>query len=657
MPTDWELLHGVNAPPVEGRWVHAGPVEALLSQGDLRYVRRGKTELARRIQVAVRSADWGTVAGVRSGERLEQTADTFHVSFDSAHRHGELEFRWRCTIDGAADGTITYTMEGEADRDFAYRRIGLCVLHPSEVFAGATFEAGSPAARTAGELPRLVGPQLFDGDGFPPLFDAFDRLRMTGPGGVEVEFAFEGDVFEMEDQRNWTDASFKSYSQNPLARVEPWHLEAGARLRQRVTISSRGGAPANAGRLTVTLGDRVAGRVPAVGVGLGAIPPGEREIEMLHELRLGHLRVDLHLETGSWREELDRGRELARALGCGLELAVFVREDRGLDDLRDRLGSDADPAIARVLVYGVGAEVTPGALVSHAREVLGPTVGDAPIGGGTDVYFAELNREQAFPPSFDVIAYPITPQVHSDDDVSLVETPIAQADTVVRARRLAPHASVAVTPITLKPRFNPDAPDVSAPAAPGTLPDNVDTRQMALITAAWTLASIRRLGEAGASSATYFETVGWRGLLETDPLPPRDAPFPSAAGMIFPVYHLLAQLAPLSGLELLECHSSDPLAVQAVQIAAGAETVLALVANLTPHRSAVELGPIGADAAIRRLNTDTVRRHMYATDGLRDRWDALGTRAGEALELDLSGYEISVLRWRAPAGSPSGATS
>jgi hypothetical protein len=650
MPTDWELLHGVDAPPVEGRWLHAGPVEALLSEGDLRYVRRGKTELARRIQVAVRSPDWGTVAGVRSPEWLEQTTDTFHVSFDSVHRDGELEFRWGCTIDGAADGTITYTMDGEADRDFAYRRIGLCVLHPSEVFAGATFEAVSPAAHTTGELPRLVGPQRFDGENFPPLFDAFDRLRMSGPGGVEVEFAFEGDVFEMEDQRNWTDASFKSYSQNPLARVEPWRLKAGAKLRHRVTISSSGGTAANASALEVTLGERIVGRVPAIGVALGAIPPGEREIEALRELRLAHLRVDLHLETDSWREQLERGRELARGLGCALEVAVFVREDRELVDLASRLAADADPAIARLLVYDEDAEVTPAALVAHAREVLGPSVGHALIGGGTNVYFAELNREGAFPPSFDVIAYPVTPQVHSDDDVSLLETPIAQADTVARARRLAPHASVAVTPITLKPRFNPDAIDQHDANAASALPDNVDTRQMALITAAWTLASIRRLGEAGAASATYFETIGWRGLLEPDPLPSRDAAFPSAAGMIFPVYHLLAELAPMSGCDMLDCRSSRPLELEAIQIAAPGAVVV-LVANLAARPTKVVLEPVGADPVIRRLNAGTVRRHLFAADGLRDRWDSLGAGGGGAVEIDLSGYEISVLRWPAPGGS------
>jgi hypothetical protein len=576
---------------------------------------------------------------VRSDERLEQREDSFSAGFESLHRDGELVYRWRCTIEGAPDGTITYAMDGVAERDFPYRRIGLCVLHPTEVFAGAAFEASSSASRSAGKLPASVGPQCFDGETFPPLFDAFDRLRMTSGDDLAVEFAFQGDVFEMEDQRNWTDASFKTYSRSPMTRAEPWQLSAGTELRQRVTVSSDGApsSPRVSRSPFVSLGDAVIGRVPAIGVALESdgLAHGAREIEALRELRLAHLRVDLHLTRERWRAELDRGAALALELGCALELAVFADADPAAFEVLAAALGDAPP-VARVLVLAEDAEVTPPGLVDAAHTALG----DVPVGGGTNVYFAELNRVDAFPRSFDAVAYPVTPQVHSDDDLSLVETPVAQADTVRRARLLAPSAAISVTPITLKPRYNPDAPDASTP--PGELPANVDVRQMALITAAWVMASVHRLGEAGAASATYFETIGWRGLLEPDPLPPRDAPFPSVSGMLFPVYHLLAELAPLSGLELLECTSSEPLTVEAMQMAS-AQSRLVLVANLTPRPQRAGLSMIGRDAVIRRLNVEAVRRHLGESS--REGWERAKIGDGGRLELDLSGYEISILRW------------
>lgn len=53
-----------------------------------------------------------------------------------------------------------------------------------------------------------------------------------------------------------------------------------------------------------------------------------------------------------------------------------------------------------------------------------------PIGAGTNLYFAELKSEPPPSDGIDFVAYPVTPQIHADDDLSLVESPAAQADAV-----------------------------------------------------------------------------------------------------------------------------------------------------------------------------------------------------------------------------------
>ena len=55
-------------------------------------------------------------------------------------------------------------------------------------------------------------------------------------GGLATELVvFTGDVFEMEDQRNWTDASFKTYG-TPLWLPFPVLVEAGHEVHQTVVI-------------------------------------------------------------------------------------------------------------------------------------------------------------------------------------------------------------------------------------------------------------------------------------------------------------------------------------------------------------------------------------------------------------------------------------
>ena len=59
---------------------------------------------------------------------------------------------------------------------------------------------------------------------------------------VKAEVRFEGDTFETEDHRNWTDASFKTYVR-PLALPWPYVLPKGETFTQSVTLTLSGKLP------------------------------------------------------------------------------------------------------------------------------------------------------------------------------------------------------------------------------------------------------------------------------------------------------------------------------------------------------------------------------------------------------------------------------
>src|SRR5439155_21209637 len=160
-----------------------------------------------------------------------------------------------------------------------------------------------------------------------------------------------------------------------------------------------------------------------------------------------------------------------------------------------------------------------------------------------------------------------------------------------------------VTPITLRPRFNPQA---SAPEAPrpGTLPSRIDARQMSLFGAGWTLGSIRYLAESGADSATYYETTGWGGIMEGAVEPPLPNLFRAFAGGVFPVFHVLADVGELGpGAEAQVLHSSDPLGVDGFILRAGGRARL-LLANFSPRIQYVRIvkPELGRAVRVRRLN-------------------------------------------------------
>ena len=226
--------------------------------------------------------------------------------------------------------------------------------------------------------------------------------------------------------------------------------------------------------------------------------------------------------------------------------------------------------------------------------------------------------------------YAMNPQVHAFDDDSLVETLAAQASTVATARSFARGRQVVVSPVTLRQRFNPAATDTSAPVAPGSLPPAVDPRQMSLFGGGWTLGSIAALASAGAASMTYFETVGWRGVMEAGrgPLPAR--PFASRPGTVFPPYHILADLGDRQGTALLQARSTAPREVVALALSRE-RTVRVLLANVTAHPVEVDVGPLGGDVArVRLLDARSALEAMVAPARFRRRGGPLLLRHGFA---------------------------
>src|SRR5262249_14714666 len=154
--------------------------------------------------VAVRDTAWGTIPPEVSALEVETRADSFRVSFDARHEAGDLRFRWHGELVGA-DGELDCRLDGVAESDFDYNRIGFCVLHPRE-HAGVPYRARTPDGELTGTLPETIGAQRSEGGKLYPLFPSYERLELELGDGLVAQFEFEGDLFEMEDQRNWTDA-------------------------------------------------------------------------------------------------------------------------------------------------------------------------------------------------------------------------------------------------------------------------------------------------------------------------------------------------------------------------------------------------------------------------------------------------------------------
>jgi hypothetical protein len=330
----------------------------------------------------------------------------------------------------------------------------------------------------------------------------------------------------------------------------------------------------------------------------------------------------------------------AAALGVALEAALFLSDDAEIElDALLAVLRELRPPITAWLIFHSAEKSTSERWVALARARLAAYDAAIPVGSGTNVYFTELNRQRPPAAALDLVCYSINPQVHAFDNASLAETCSTIAATLESARQFAGGKPIAITPITLKPRFNPNATGPEPEPKPGELPPQVDARQMSLFGAGWTLGSLKYLAEGGAASATFFETSGWRGVMEAATGSPLPDVFRAPPGGVFPLYHVLADAGEFAGAEVIRSASSDPLKVDGLALRKDGR-MRVLLANLSAVPQQVTVQGLGARAQVRVLDETNAEAAMREPEAFRAQVGEEQTVEDGILELTLRPYAI-----------------
>lgn len=567
MPTRLEL-YGTEEAETAARTFAIGALSFEFADGEVRAIRFGGVEVLRNIAYRVRDRDWGTLAP----EIAELTV---------REEQGRLHIRWRATctnpegqrIDHAATvdataATLDFVVEAEARDDFTTNRVGFCILHPADL-------AGAPLTVTHGD--GRVGESRF-----PVLIDPWQpftdiRALTHVQGANTIDCRLEGETFEMEDQRNWSDASYKTYTR-PLSLPWPYVMPAGARNRQAVSLRIAGPPPAPArmgGPVVVDIGEAI-GAMPRIGI---AITPGEAGASAAHAASISALGVqDLLLgfdaSAGQGEQALAALAQIAGRSGARRTLECVIAADGDPDAELQQIAGQvraARLALDAVAVFprpdlqstppgSVWPDCPPLERIYAAARRAFP---DLPLGGGMFSYFTELNRKRVPADSLDFIAHATCPIVHAADDRSVMESLGAIPHIVRSMRAIYPGAAYRLGPITIGMRQNPygsrTMPNPDRRRVPMAM---ADPRQDGRFAAAWTI------GYAAATELAQLDTLTLGAL--TGPLGAIGDAGPR------PVFEAIRALAMLAGRPRRACTVSRPDAVAA--LSAGDSLLLA---NLT----------------------------------------------------------------------------
>jgi hypothetical protein len=558
-------LFAPSEPVVAGGW------RAELRGDELADISFHGTPVLRAVRAVVRDHDWRTLAPSVRSVVHDHDADASKLvlgldfgGFGSSYS-GELAIVFTA-------GSLSVTFDGVAPADFRSNRIGLVVLHRPDD-AGRAVTIGSPGGDSAASrFPSEISPHQ-------PFLDVASMEWERE--GADFRLAFSGDVFETEDQRNWTDASFKTYS-TPLARPFPVEVAAGDLVHQSLVLTATPGvalrsqpepiteaAPVAVGNqpaAVVTVLDDVIARVPGLSVSattgtaggagdlLAAVPGLDA---LLLELRPGP-----DAET-SVRRAMAEADVLGVPLDVRLQCAA-ASQIPGLLELLPPVG------VSRLAVFHSGSHVTEPDLWSALKSESDLRGFAGTLLAGARSHFTELNRNaDALPQDAPAVAFSITPQMHATEVAHMVDTLPMQRLTAQNALRLGSGRPLHLGPVTLKARFNAVATSGEDGAAAEAMA--TDPLQPETFAAAWMLGSIAALSIPGVDSVSYFEASGPRGISGPEGLTP--------AG------ELLAALAAVRGADVLAVEDgTSGLVLYPVR---DAGTTVLFAANLTP-------GPLAA---------------------------------------------------------------
>lgn len=129
-------LYGTAEPLPERRLLSAGPLSAVLEDGNLRTISFAGVEVVRAINYLARDTSWGTYRAELSNIGIAEGEASFEIGYEGLCAGPQGSFSYRMTIRGDAAGTLTLEADGVAVTDFPTNRTGFVVLHPSEAAGG-----------------------------------------------------------------------------------------------------------------------------------------------------------------------------------------------------------------------------------------------------------------------------------------------------------------------------------------------------------------------------------------------------------------------------------------------------------------------------------------------------------------------------------------
>ena len=616
------------------RALNAGNISAVLDNGSLRYIRYRGVEVLRAISFLVRDKNWATYKAEIAQLSVKQTNDGFTVSYRAVCKDDIQAIEYNARIEAVGDMVKFHAM-GLPKTDFQTNRTGFVVLHPLECVVGQSVEIGHvDGTKEKAKFPKIISPGQ-------PVF-GIRSLKHVVMEGVTATVLMEGNKFEMEDHRNWMDASYKTYV---CSLLDPWPyvLPKGQSFEQSITLELEGKKSRQKCRkepsaVSIGLG-RSLGKMPQLGAAVRVehIEAAIKSSELIRKLRLSNFVCQIDGRAIGNAEAAAGFADLSRHCTVPVKLEIILPAVES---------ADVETAAIAKVVRASGLRPK-SIVVTQAHDLKsfqpgaprpwGPSYDEmanavraefpgTKVGGGMLSYFTELNRKPVPAGLFDFVTHTLCPIVHAADDISVMETLESLPWIMASTRNMIGKQSYHIGPSGISCRDNPYGTAMTPnPNRSRLCLSNNDPRQEGLFAMAWNVGLMAAAAKGRIDEIALGSVIGAQGAINVKG--------------VLPIYHILRGMGEAVGSSQVIIANSEPRKVAALAHDSRRGRVL-WIANLTAESQVAKINGFPGPANLTFLDEKNF-------GFLRSDADLLSHDAKylkKISQVELSAYSVAVIK-------------
>ncbi len=473
----------------------------------LRNVELKNMEILKMVSFLVRDKNWNNYDPKVLNSEEYKTKNDINFIFDLQYsdKLQKLIVKNKYII---SERKLTFLSEGLFESDFWTNRIGFNLLLPLKGIIGKEVVITKDSKKINTKFPLLISPDQ-------PFFK-FNKIEYNFNKHYDVIINFKGIDFEMEDQRNWGDASYKIYS-GSLLDPFPYKINKGKKFYQEINIhfDKKNTNIKNLDKKIFKISENpsLKFKMPKIGIKIKKF----EEINLVKNLNFNFFYFIKDFED-------NKVNKIEQTFNMPIYLVALIDHNK-----------DVKSVVAQIYEYINNNKICLNKLLICPKIYLNsfqpagewPNVPnlskyyteakkifpDKLIVGGMVTNFTELNRKRP-EDEFDVINFSITPIVHDASDIGVMDTPEDILYILKTLESFSNNKPIHVGPITIGMHHNPYGEKLANNSDNQRLEmAEFDPRHDSLLGISWSVAIFSQLIGKNTKYLTFDSILGHHGIL------------------------------------------------------------------------------------------------------------------------------------------------